>query len=174
MNKTFRKRVLLVSILLIVTLGVWLSLPSSRESPIDKAERMLSIRLPHGTTQLLQEHSGAGIPIPGGASDAVFKMVLIIPVDQRESFAEALAQSDLWQALPISGEYVSLAKFNLSKLEGRTDEAITIGDVNGFFLLHDYGKKRSTKPFAERGTYNFTLGVFDRDSGKLYIYFTTV
>ncbi len=113
-----------MSILLIVTLGVWLSLPSSRESPIDQAERMLSIRLPQGTTQLLQAQSGAGIPFPGGVSDAVFKMVLIVPVDQRSPFAEALAQSDLWQSLPVSGEYASLAKFNLSKLEGRTDEVI--------------------------------------------------
>ena len=147
-------------------------------NPIKLAGSMLDVDIPEGSTVLTNNDTGGRLPFPGGASDGATFIILQIPPEKVVEFADTLADSPSWKALPLSPEFAGHEEeFQPSfGIEG----TIPITTSTGYYFFVDwqeeYNKEKgeqeydTTKPFYERISENFTFGLFNDKDGKLYVW----
>jgi hypothetical protein len=148
------------------------------ENPLKLASSMLDVKLPWGTTVLINHDTGPGLPIPGGASNGYTFMILQIPPEKVAEFKKTLETSPVWKPLPLPQEF-----------EGHEDEfqpsfgieeMIPITTSTGYYFFIDYQEEYNkrkgeqiydtSKPFYERRSENCTFGMFNDKDGKLYLW----
>lgn len=146
--------------------------------PIKLARSFSEVELPKGTTIVMNNDTGPGLPIPGGASDGYTFLVLQIPPGKIVEFTATLEKSPLWKPLPLSAQLAEQEEGILQpSISGGIEETIPIATSTGYYLFIDrqeeYNKSSGedvydiATPFYKRYSYNFTFCLFNDQDGKL-------
>ena len=143
------------------------------------ASSMLRTKLPKGTTAIVIDDS-PGLPFPGGASDGYTFLILQIPPKKIAEFTNTLEESPIWKPLPLPARLAENEHFLQPRIIGAIEETIPIDSSTGYYLFidhqeeynkaHDSQTYDTAKPFYERSSLNYTFGMFDDKTGKLYLW----
>jgi hypothetical protein len=178
-----RKKIGLTTVILMAVAFYALLLACVTESltsnPVNLASSLLRTDLPQGTTVITNVDTGPGLPIPGGASDGYSFLVLQIPPEKTTGFAGKL-KSPLWKPLPLAPDLAKAERYLQPTIMSGVEGNIPIATSTGYYLFFDrqeeYNRTHSrqtydtTRPFYERSSSNYTFGMFDDQSGKLYLW----
>lgn len=172
--------VLLVAFLVFLVRGCLADAFGPRD-PIKLAAALLDTPLPDGTAPETKEDTGAGLPVPGGASDGYTWLVLKVPSAQVKSFAQRIATSPQWKPLPLPPELAAGETFLQPTILDGGKGHIPLETAKGHYLFIDeqaeYNKKYpkrsgydTSKPFYERPSFDYIFGVFDESTGTIYVF----
>lgn len=152
---------------------------SLNSNPVKLASSLLRTDLPQGTTVITNVDTGPGLPIPGGASDGYTFLILQIPLEKITEFAGKL-KPPLWKPLPLTPDLAKAERYLQPTIMSGVEGNIPIATSTGYYLFLDrqeeYNRTHSrqtydtTRPFYERSSSNYTFGMFDNQTGKLYLW----
>ena len=160
-----------------VALG-WLCLPPD---PVQTAEGLLRTKLPAGTKAVSQHDTGRGVPIPGGASDGYTWLILQVPASEATNFVKAISHSSLWKRLPLPPELAAGEKqLQPTSMHGVAGH-IPVETATGYYLLIDLQAEwnqrhhprppyDTSEPIWQRPSRDYTFGVFDEKTGRIYVW----
>jgi hypothetical protein len=180
MSMTTQKKGCLVGCLALDVVIIWLVILMCQPSdPTKTVEGLLGTNLPIGTQVLATEDTGPGLPLPGGASDGHTWIVLQISEDQKSNFTHAVSSSLRWKRLPLPPDLTAQAQLlqPMDKVKGH----IPLKTAKGYFILIDRNYLRRLTTRSPEQLYepnrslsadgcNFTFGLFDETTGKVYVW----
>ena len=169
------------TVLVVLLVGVAVIDACTARNPVKLAARLLGTHLPEGTVPVTKDDTGSGLPIPGGASDGYTWTVLKVAPDKIATFSKDLAASPQWKPLPLSPVLVAGVKDLQPTLTERVKGHFPSETAKGFYRFTDeqaeYNReypKRSgydiSKPFYQRHSLDFVLGLFDVSTGMIYVW----
>jgi hypothetical protein len=156
----------------------WVILPSD---PVKTAEGLLRTKLPPGTKAASRGGSGPGLPIPGGASDGYIWLILQVPRHEATNLAKTISNSPLWKQLPLPPELAAGEKYLQPSHFDGVKGHIPLETAAGYYLLIDFQAEWNEKhnprppyktslPIWERPSMDYTFGVFDEKTGRIYVW----
>lgn len=169
-EKNALRRVVLLALGLLLTAAVLFGCGrDENQEALKKISRELSLDLPDG--ELLTAEDGHG----GFHGDGLFFAAVRFADGTME---ERLKADGHWQAFPAN-ETVQALLYGYEFTDGRYGPYLTDGDgtplipavENGYYWLRDrqvIDGQASGADILHRGSFNFTIGVYDSDTGILY------
>lgn len=180
MSMTMQKKGCLVGCLALDVAILWLVILMCQPSePTKTAEGLLRTELPIGTSVLATEDTGPGLPLPGGASDGHKWIVLQISDEQKSNFTHTVSNSLRWKRLPLPTDLAVQEQLlqPMDKVKGH----IPLETAKGYFILIDRNYLRRLTTLSPEQLYesgrslsadgcNFTFGLFDETTGRVYVW----
>lgn len=179
-KRTLKDRSVIVLIVACsVTFLIWLFFPTSA---VTSAKGILRTPLPKDTKVAENDDSGPGLPIPGGASDGYTWLVLQIPLSQITNFSKTLSASPSWKRLPLPPELAVGERYLQPTIMHGVKGHIPLETAKGFYILIDQQAEwnqgfprpnppyETSKPIWERPSCDYSFGVFDENTGRLYVW----
>lgn len=169
----------LTPVVLLLVLIVLMCIPSD---PVKLAEGLLRTKLPSGTKAASAEDTGPGLPIPGGASDGYTWLILQIPPDQATNFSRTVSAMPSWKRLPLPPELAAGERSLQPTIMDGVKGHIPLETAKGYYILIDQQVEwnqrippprppyQTEKPIWERPSMDYTFGVFDETSGRVYVW----
>ena len=172
MSKIKLKPGCLISIIVILILiGICSYEAYISSDPINFAGKAVRVKIPKGTTVIVDDYSEASFPTGDGYSWTVLQ----IPSNKINEFKDLLKNSPNWKPLPVTQELAEHEHFIQPTFMLGVQGEIPIKSATGYYIFIDEqveerGGPDIDLPFYERSSFNFRFGLFDDRDGRLYIW----
>jgi hypothetical protein len=159
-------------VVVVLAIGVCVIDAAIPSNPVTFAQKALRVKIPEGTTVIIDNYSEPSFP----SGDGYSWTVLQISPDQIDEFITSLEKFPGWKPLPLPEELAEHERFLQPTIMLFGEEEIPITTATGYYLFIDeqVEERRQSSdiatPFYARPSFNYRFGLFNDKDGRLYIW----